>query len=182
MRVIVLANVSISKGKDMPGRPLLYALGVACAAACGCASQGPQPTEELTRARTLVDQADKAQAQRYAAADLQRAHDELSQAEAANGQGHFDTARAAAQSAAVDADLAAARASAAEAQRAANELRQSNATLERQTEQAVDAPGSPVVPPPPGPAADSMDQYPSAPPPSGPTSPPPPSESDSSPR
>jgi hypothetical protein len=47
------------------------------AAACvgGCATQGPQPTEEMTRARALIEQADKAGAQRYAAADRQRAHE-----------------------------------------------------------------------------------------------------------
>ena len=45
-----------------------------CGLAGGCATQGPQPTEEMTRARTLIEQADRSGAQRYAAADLQRAH------------------------------------------------------------------------------------------------------------
>ena len=51
-----------------------------CGSVAGCATQGPQPTEELTKARTLVQEAEKAQAQRYAAPDLQRARDELSSA------------------------------------------------------------------------------------------------------
>src|SRR5690348_6242727 len=75
----------------------------------GCAA-GPAPSEELTRARTLVDQAEKAQAGRYATADLQRAHEELGAADAANQHGKYDTARREAESAAVDADVATARA------------------------------------------------------------------------
>jgi hypothetical protein len=60
-----------------------------CGVSSGCATQGPQPTEELTRARTLIEQAEKAQkaeAQRYAAPDLQRARDELSSAEVARSR------------------------------------------------------------------------------------------------
>jgi hypothetical protein len=149
---------------------------LACTAtvACGlaaCASEGPPPTEQLTRAKTLVDQADKAQGQRYAAADLQRAHDELSQAENADAQKHYNQARSLAESAAVDADLAVARSDAGDAQRAAREAQQSNATLEQESQRAADAanaavsggvpPPSPSPPPPPPPA---MDRYPQAPP------------------
>jgi hypothetical protein len=108
---------------------------IAVAAACGllaaCAS-GPQPTEQLARAHTLVEQAEKSQAQRYAAADLQRARDELQLADAANSKRDYDAARMDAESAGVDADLASARASEGEARRAANEARQSNAVLEHE--------------------------------------------------
>src|SRR6202035_2246122 len=56
---------------------------VTCGLGAGCATQPPIPTEQITKARALVEQADKTDAQRYAAADLQRAHDELSNAEKA---------------------------------------------------------------------------------------------------
>jgi hypothetical protein len=48
-------------------------------------------------------------AQRYAAADLQRANDEFSNAERANGEKKYDDARRYAESAGADADVASAR-------------------------------------------------------------------------
>lgn len=103
-----------------------------CGMAGGCATQGPQPTEEMTRARTLVEQADRSNAQRLAAADLQKAHDELANADRSNAERKYDDARRYAESAAVDADVAVARASAADAQRAAHEVEQSNETLRQE--------------------------------------------------
>jgi len=101
----------------------------------GCATQGPQPTEQLTRARTVVEQADKSgAAQRYAAADLQRAHDELNDADKANGAKRYDEARRYAEAAEVDADVANARANASEAQRAATELRRSIDSLQSESQ------------------------------------------------
>ena len=104
-------------------------------AVSGCASQGPKPTEQLTRARTVVEQADKSgTAQRYAAADLQRAHDQLNDADKANGAGKYDEARRYAEAAEVDADVATARANAGEAQRAATELRRSIDSLQSESQ------------------------------------------------
>jgi hypothetical protein len=128
-----------------------------CGVIAGCATQGPQPTEELTRARTLIEQAEKAQAQRYAAPDLQRARDELSSAEVANSKGSYDAARSHAESAAADADVAAARASAGEALRAAHEARQGNSALQRESERAVES--SSGTPPP---ARSDLQAYPPA--------------------
>ena len=103
----------------------------------GCATQGQKPTDEMTRANTLIEQADRAGAQRYAAADLQRAHDELSNAERAIGERKYDDARRYAESAAADADVASARAAAGEAQRAAHEVVQGNETLRQEAERGV---------------------------------------------
>jgi hypothetical protein len=139
--------------------------------AVGCATEGPQPTEQLTRARTLVQQADKAQSQRYAAADLQRAHDELTQAESASSQGHYLSARDLAESAAVDADVAQARESAGEATHAAQEVHRSNATLAHEAERADQASSAAMAPPPAAPP----------PPPPATTLPPPPAGSDNPP-
>jgi hypothetical protein len=153
-------------------RQLLLACtaALACTVAA-CASEGPRPTEQLARAKTLVDQADKAQGQRYAAADLQRAHDELSQAESADQQKHYNQARSLSEAAAVDADLAVARSEAGDAQRAAREAAQSNATLQQESERGADAANAAVAggvpppsPPPPPAPPPPMDSYPQAPP------------------
>jgi hypothetical protein len=112
---------------------LISVTAIACGLLGGCATQGPPPSEQVTRAQTVIEQADKAGAQRYAAADLQRAHDELSDAEKSNAEGKYDEARRCAESAAVDADLASARAADAEAQRAAHEVVQANETLRQES-------------------------------------------------
>ena len=112
---------------------IIAAAVIACGLAGGCATEGPPPSEEVTRARTVIEQADKAGAQRYAAADLQRAHDELSNAEKANGEGKYDEARRYAESAEADADVATARATDGEAQRAAQEVAQGNETLRQES-------------------------------------------------
>ena len=99
----------------------------------GCASEGPKPTDELTKAHVVIDQADKSgTAQRYAAADLQRAHDELSAAERLSAQKKYDEARAQAQRAAVDADLALARGNSSEQQKAAEDVVKANDTLSQE--------------------------------------------------
>src|SRR4051794_2562863 len=106
---------------------------VLCGVAAGCATEGARPVEEVTRARTLIEQADRAGAQRYAAADLQRAHDELNNADKANADKKYDEARRYAESAAADADVATARAGAGEAQRAAQEVGRGTETLRQES-------------------------------------------------
>jgi hypothetical protein len=106
-----------------------------CVVAVGCASEGAKPSDELTKAHTVVEQADKGgNAQRYAAADLQRAHDELSDADRYDAQKKYDEARYFAQRAEVDADVAVARGNSGEAQKAAADVAQSNNTLQQETE------------------------------------------------
>jgi len=115
---------------------LLTATGTLIAlASAGCATEGPKPTDELTKAHTVVEQADKGgTAQRYAAADLQRAHDELADADRLSGQRKYDESRAFAQRAEVDADVAVARGNAMEQQKAAADVTQSNNTLQQEIE------------------------------------------------
>ena len=108
-----------------------------CALAGGCATEGAKPTDELTKAHTVVEQAEKGgTAQRYAAADLQRAHDELSEADGYNGKGKYNDARAYAQRAEVDADVAVARGNAAEQQKAAEDVVKANSALEQETQRS----------------------------------------------
>jgi hypothetical protein len=146
---------------------ILVTAAAVCGVIAGCATQGPQPTEELTKARTTIEQAEKAQAQRYAAPDLQKARDELSSAEVANSKGSYDAARSYAESAAVDADVAAARASAGEALRAAQEARQGNSALQHESERAVESSSGTS----PAPPRSDLQAYPPASP--GPAAPPP---------
>lgn len=113
---------------------LLTATGtLICLASTGCATEGPKPTDELTKAHTVVEQADKGgNAQHYAAADLQRAHDELADADRLSGQGKYDESRGFAQRAEVDAEVAVARGNAMEQQKAAAEVTHSNSTLQQE--------------------------------------------------
>lgn len=100
----------------------------------GCASQGPRPESEITRARTLIEQADRAGAQRYASLEIGQARDKLQQADEAMNQGENEKARARANEATADAELALARASSGEAERAAMEVQKSIDDLRRETE------------------------------------------------
>jgi hypothetical protein len=128
---------------DCQEKIMLFRIGLMSTAlilsglAAGCASEGPPPSEQVTRARTMIEAADKAGAQRYAAADLQRAHDELSDAEKANAAGRYDEARRDAESAAVDADLATARAADGDAEHAAHEVAVGNETLRQESNRAA---------------------------------------------
>jgi hypothetical protein len=102
-----------------------------------CGSAPARPTEDMTRARTLIEQAEKAGAQRYAAVELESARDKLQQADAAAKDGKQEIANERAAEAVADAELANARASSGEAQRAAQELQRSNETLRQETERGV---------------------------------------------
>jgi hypothetical protein len=113
-----------------------------CLAGVGCASEGPKPNDELTKAHTVVEQADKAgTAQRHAAADLQRAHDELSDADRLSGQKKYDEARRFAQRAEVDADVAVARGTSAEQRKAADDVVKANDALRQETGRNTDSSG-----------------------------------------
>jgi SpoVK/Ycf46/Vps4 family AAA+-type ATPase len=98
----------------------------------GCATR--QPTPEITRAQTLIEQAEKAGAQQYAAAELDSARDKLRLASAAADHGKDDEARARANEAAADAELAQSRAASSTAKKAASEVERSTDTLEREAE------------------------------------------------
>ena len=119
---------------------LAAAVGVFCV---GCASQANRPVAEITRARTLIEQAEKAGAQQYAAVELDQARNKLRLANAAVEDGKNAEARARANEAAADAELAQARANSGEAKKAANEVERSTETLQRE---AVRGEGSTALP------------------------------------
>ena len=83
-----------------------------------------------------MSQAEKDEAQRYAAADLQRARDELSGAQTAAADRNYPSALRLADRAAVDADLASARASSAKAEQSSEQVHRSLDTLRQQLEQS----------------------------------------------
>lgn len=114
---------------------LCAAAVLAASALGGCASQ-PKPTVQLVRASTLVSAARRSDAQRYAAADLQRARDELSDARHAESHHKYRSARRLADRAAADADLASARAQSAKARQSADEVRHSLDALRQQLRQS----------------------------------------------
>lgn len=114
---------------------------LAVSAIVGCASE-PKPTAQLVRASTLVSEAEKDEAQHYAAADLQRARDELTNAQTAESDGKYDRASRLAERAAADADLASARAASGKAQQSASQVRHSLDTLKEQMQQNPTPPGN----------------------------------------
>ncbi len=105
------------------------AVGLLCA---GCATNANRPTSEITRARTLIEQAEKSGAQQYAASDLDQARNKLRLANAAVEAGKNDEARARANEAASSAELAQARAASGQAKKAADEVQNGTDTLERE--------------------------------------------------
>jgi hypothetical protein len=121
--------------------PMAAASVLAAVALSGCASQPPpEPTAQLVRASTLITVAENDEAQRYAAADLQRARDELSDAKTAVADHKYGRARALAENAAADADLASARAASGKAQESSQEVRRSLGTLRQQLQQQSPTP------------------------------------------
>ena len=121
----------------------LAAVALAAASALGGCASAPKPTAQLVRADTLVGQAEKNEAQRYAAADLQRARDELRSARTAESDGKYDNARRLADRAAADADLASARAASGKAEQSAAQVRHSIDTLRQQLQQSPAPSGNP---------------------------------------
>jgi hypothetical protein len=109
----------------------------------GCASS-PRPTAELTRAHTLIDQAEQSGAQQYAPADLKSARDKTGAAEAAADKRDTVAAQRLATEAALDAQLATARAEDAKAQRSARELNDSLDTLRSESARKAGAAAPPA--------------------------------------
>jgi len=97
----------------------------------GCAGE-PRPAEDLARAKSLVQQADAGNVQRFAAAELNQARDKLQEAERADMAKDFGIARRRANEAAADAELASALARSREVEQTAAEQRKSLDMLRQQ--------------------------------------------------
>jgi hypothetical protein len=101
-----------------------------------CASE-PRPAEDLARAKSLVQQADASNAQRYAAVELNAARDKLQQAEQADKEEKNDLARRRANEAAADAELAAALARSREVQQSVDEQQKDLDMLREEAKRGV---------------------------------------------
>lgn len=117
----------------------------------GCGSNEPRPTEELTRARTLIDQAERTGARQFASAELQMAHEKMRRADAAAEEEEFVVARRLAAEASLDAELAAAKSRSGQAEAAAEEVAASVATLRDEAARSGSA-TTPSSPPPSNPS------------------------------
>ena len=106
---------------------------LAIASALGLSACGTEPRQiaELSRAHTLVEQAEQAGAQQFAPADLDSARNKLQQAE----QKHTDDELAArlSQEASIDAQVALARTRAAKAEQALAQVNAGSETLRQET-------------------------------------------------
>jgi hypothetical protein len=122
----------------MPLRRKIFAFLLPILLAASCAGAPERPVEQLTRAKTLIDQAEKTGASRFAAAELERARSKLSAAETAASEGEQETARQLATEAALDAEYAAALAKAGEARKAAEEVEKSVESLREESTRRPD--------------------------------------------
>jgi hypothetical protein len=126
------------------GYLVAMAVGLLCA---GCATK--QPTPEITRAQTLIEEAEKLGARQYAADQLDSARSNLRLANAAQRDGKEDEARARANEAAADAQLAQSRAQSGTAIKAAEEVQRSTEVLQREAERTQGLPpAQPTLPAP----------------------------------
>ncbi len=105
---------------------------MAIGAVVGCASHPPAPVADLTRAHTLVAQAQAGDAPRYDSLDLTAAQDKLQQADS-SAQSQPIMAGQLAQEASANAELALARTRAREAQESLGQVNDSLAALRAQT-------------------------------------------------
>jgi hypothetical protein len=118
---------------------LVSALAVVALSA-GCAGQRNNQRDgdenaiaEVTRARSAIDQAERAGAQRFAAAMLEDARDKLTLADRAATEGEEEEARVLAARAVADAELAAALAAQGTAENAAEEVAAGVEALRRES-------------------------------------------------
>jgi len=103
-----------------------------------CASTPPAPTRSLDSARTAVVNAEKADAGRYAAAELGEARDKLASADKAVAAENMLTAERLADQARVEAELASARTEAAKAAAVNKDMRLGIQALGEEMQRAGD--------------------------------------------
>jgi hypothetical protein len=103
-----------------------------------CASTPPAPTRSLDAARTAVTTAEKADAGRYAAAELGEAREKLAQADSAVAAKSMLAAERLAEQARVEAELASARTDAAKAVAVNKDMRRGGDALSEEMQRAGD--------------------------------------------
>lgn len=111
----------------------ICALALLAAAAAGCATRAPPPTDQMTVAKASVDNANMGGAQAYAPAELRLANDKLAAAQRAMADKDFATATRLAQQAQVDAQLATSKTQSAKAHQGASEAQATSRATHEQT-------------------------------------------------
>lgn len=109
-----------------------------------CATEEHRQIAEVSRAQTLVDQAEQSGAQQFASADLEAARNKLQAAQ--NKHTDDEAAMRLAEESSIDAEVAVARTRAAKAQQAVTQVNAGSETLRRE---ANTEPSSSTQPPPP---------------------------------
>jgi chromosome segregation ATPase len=102
--------------------------------AAGCAGNQSVPTASMSEAQQKMEEAERAQAQRYATQELSMARESLDEARRAQEEGDEERAARLTERAAIDADYATAVARNEQLQDAVQELRDTLATLESEIE------------------------------------------------
>jgi membrane-bound lytic murein transglycosylase len=114
----------------------------AVTAIAACAAAPERPAAEMSRAQTLVEQAEEQGAQQFAAADLERARQKLRQAEAAINDKEMAEAHRLAAEAALDAEFATVRAKSGQARKAADEVDRSLESLREEASRGTTPPST----------------------------------------
>lgn len=103
----------------------------------GCASNADRPDEMLASARTSIEFAEESGARQFGDIALNRARQNLQQAERAADEGEFEEAKEFAHAAQLDAELAASQANRHKAEIALEEVNESIATLRREIDRNI---------------------------------------------
>ena len=98
----------------------------------GCAESEPNPDTEIAHSATMVNQAENAGAQHYAAFDFENAQSKLKEAQKLAMDGEFKKARFLAEEAGVDAELAMAKTETVKAKESEEELKKSIELLQKE--------------------------------------------------
>ena len=104
----------------------------------GCASASDRLTEQLARAQSFIEVAEREGALEYSPASLQRAREKLARAHTLADSGDHEVASRLATEAELDAQFSAAQADRLKAERSLQEINQSLETLRRETSQGRD--------------------------------------------
>ena len=124
---------------------IIFYCAASVLALTACASnEDRRQAAELTRAQTLVDQAQQAGAQQFASADLEAARNKLEMAQ--NKHTGEDAAERLAQEAAADANVALARTRAMKSQQALNQVNAGHDSLRQETTQQSSRDSGSTVP------------------------------------
>jgi hypothetical protein len=131
LTVTVTRNTERREGASMSSKLLVGAGTILFALALAACASSPPPIAELSRAHTLVEQAEQGGAQQFAAADLDSARHKLQLADQKDTKP--EAALRLAREASIDAQVAVARARVGKAEQAVAEVNASVESLRRET-------------------------------------------------